>query len=85
MNSLEKNLLDLRHSLSSTKASLLFSIGVGCSIALFFRLLQVIDNKLIIFLVSYFWLVILVSISLKHFFQCTKIQKRIEEAIKNKN
>ena len=60
MNSSEKNLLDLKHSLYSTKAALFFSIDFGGFIALLFGLMQLTDDLLISLLTSVTWLNIFV-------------------------
>ncbi len=82
MNSLEKNLLDLKHSLSSTKASLFFSIGVGGFLAILFGLLQLKTDTLTSILVSAVWLDIFVWISIKYFIRCSKIQEEINNKIR---
>ena len=82
MNSLEKNLLDLKHSLSSTKASLFFSIGVGGFLAILFGLLQLKASTLMSILISIIWLDIFVWISIKYFIECGNIQNIINGKIK---
>ena len=82
MNSQEKNLLDLKHSLYVTKASLFFGIGVGGAIALFFGLKKLNDNFFLSFLVGNVWLIIFVWISIIHFSRCGNIQKELENSLK---
>jgi len=77
MNNKEKNLLDLRHSLYITKASLFFSIGVGGAIALFFGLQQLINDILLSLFVGNIWFIIFVWLSIIHFSRCEKLQKEI--------
>lgn len=84
MNSLEKNLLDLQHSLSLIKASLFFSIGVGGFLAILFGFLQLGINALWSVLISIIWLDIFVWISINHFIKCSKIQDKINEKIQRK-
>ena len=79
MDSLKKNLLDLRHSLSSTKAAIFFSVGFGGFLALLFGLIQLTNEILISFLVSITWLNLFSWIAIKHFAECEKIQKEINE------
>ena len=78
MNSKEKNLLDLKHSLYQTKAALFFSMGLGSAIALFFGIRQLTDDIIFPILISAICLIIFVSIAIKNFAKCNKIQKRIE-------
>ena len=82
MNSKQKNLLDLRHSFYSTKASLFFSIGVGGFIALFFGIKQLIQQNIgLSFLIADIWLIIFVWIAIKNFNECEKIQRKIKDSL----
>ncbi|MEK6820283.1 MAG: hypothetical protein AABX71_01065 [Nanoarchaeota archaeon] len=81
MNSKQKNLLDLKHSLYSTKASLFFSIGVGGAIALFFGIKQLIEEAALPILVANIWFIIFVWVSIIHFNKCEKIQKKIKDSL----
>jgi len=82
MNNKEKNLLDLKHSLYITKASLFFSIGVGGAIALFFGLKELIKDWILPILIADIWLIVFVWISIIHFSRCDNIQKELEEYLK---
>tara|TARA_Y100000310_G_C20478914_1_gene713751 strand:+ start:508 stop:765 length:258 start_codon:yes stop_codon:yes gene_type:complete len=81
MNSEEKNLLDLKHSLYSTKASLFFSIGVGGAIALFFGIKQLVNDTIGPLLTADIWLVVFVWLSIIHFSRCVNIQKEIKKSL----
>ena len=81
----KKNLLDLKHSLYTTKASLFFSIGVGGAIAIFFGLWQLTSDNFLSLLISNIWLIIFVWIAINHFSKCVNIQKELEDSLsKNK-
>jgi len=80
MNSSEKNLLDLKHSLYSTKAALFFSIGFGGFLAILFGLIQLTNDILISTLSSLIWLNVFVWIAIKYFVECSKIQEKINKA-----
>lgn len=84
MNFKEKNLLDLRHSLHSTKASLFFSIGAGGGIALFFGISQLTKEMIVPLLTANIWLIIFVWVSIIHFNECSKIQKEIRASFERK-
>ena len=81
MNSEEKNLLDLKHSLYSTKGALFFSIGIGGAIAIFFGLWQLIEDTKLPILIAEVWIVILGWMSIKYFNRCSEIQIKIEESL----
>ena len=81
MDSIEKNLLDLQHSLYSTKASLFFSIGVGGAIAIFFGIREM-SIKMINVLIPLIWLIPFVWLAINYFVRCSGIQKEIENFIK---
>ena len=81
MNSKEKNLLDLKHSLYSTKASLFFSIGVGGAIAIFFGIKQLIQDTMLSLLVANIWFIIFGWVAIIYFYRCNKIQKEIESSL----
>ena len=84
MDSKEKNLLDLKHSLNSTKASLFFSIGAGGAIALFFGIRQLVENVVLPVLIADIWLIIFVWVSITYFSKCEKIQKEIKNSLKTR-
>ena len=81
MNHLEKNLLDLRHSLSTTKASLFFGIGFGGALALFFGFMQLIEDTFTALLIAEVWLIIFVWRGINYFVECGKIQDEIKNKI----
>lgn len=84
MNSKEKNLLDLKHSLSLTKGALFLSIGIGSSIAIFFGAKQLELSFTNSFIVSTFFLLPFITQSIKHFIICNEIQDSIKSSIRNK-
>ena len=81
MNYKEKNLLDLKHSLNSTKASIFFSIGVGGGIAIFFGIKQLVTDIMIPLLIADIWLIIFVLVAIIHFARCDNIQKELEKSL----
>ncbi len=85
MNSKEKNLLDLKHSLYTTKASLFFSIGVGGAIAIFFGVRQLINDTSLPLLIGNIWLIIFVWVAISHFARCENIQKELEKSLNKKS
>ena len=80
MNSEEKNLLDLQHSLSLTKGALFLSIGIGGSISLFLGLKDTISLKMSIAIISVFSTPFIYKY-IAHFENCKEIQKKIKKEI----
>lgn len=81
MNSKEKNLLDLKHSLSQTKGALFLSIGIGSGIAIFFGGRQIGITTINSFVTSLLFSLGFVYTSIKHFIRCNDIQDKIERSI----
>jgi len=85
MDFLHKNLLDLQHSLFSTKGAILFTLGIGGAISII-SLLNQIDfqnsiPQLIPIVIGIIWFAIFGSLAIKQFSECNKIQKRIKNSI----
>ncbi len=81
---LEKNLLDLQHSLSQTKAALYLSLGIGGGIAIFFGGKQIGIGTLNSFITALFFSLPFIFYSMKNFDRCNRIQRRIYALMKNK-
>ena len=81
MNDLEKNLLDLQHSLFSVKGSIFFGIGIGGSLTLFFGLNQIIKERYISILISLIWVIIFGWITVLQFVKCNQIQEKVKKTI----
>ena len=84
MDNLEKNLLDLRHSLYNTQGALYLSVGIAGGLALFFGSLQLELSPLTAFFISIFFSLPFISISIRKFIECKKIQDKIEKLIMNR-
>lgn len=83
MKAKEKNLLDLQHSLYSTKASVFFSIGIGGAIALFFGIKEMAQEGIVIpILISLIWLIIFAWFAIAYFNECNKIHRKILSVLK---
>jgi len=84
MKAIEKNLLDLQRSLSQTKGSLFFSVGIGSGVAIFFGGKQLGIPPLTSFIIAELFSFLFILRSIQHFTKCGLIQKQIEEYLTSK-
>lgn len=84
MKELEKNLLDLRHSLYQSKAVLFFAVGLGSEISIFFGSLQLEIDAITSSILALMFTILFLNQSFKNFNECYKIQEKIENHVKDK-
>lgn len=82
MEPLEKNLMDLQHSLFSTKGAVLFTIGIGGAISII-ALLKEFAEEPFPLLLGLIWFCIFGALSIIQFSECNKIQNKIKENLKS--
>lgn len=80
MNVKEKNLLDLKHSLSLTKGALFLSIGIGSGIAILLGTKQIGISMIYSLILSIFFASIFIYSSIIHFTKCSNIQNKIKNS-----
>jgi len=83
MDILEKNLLDLQHSLFSTKGAILFTIGIGGAISIISLLNNFAEDPFPL-LLGLIWFIIFGAISIIQFYKCNKIQNRVRKELSKK-
>ncbi|MAH47612.1 hypothetical protein CMI37_17465 [Candidatus Pacearchaeota archaeon] len=84
MDAIEKNILDLQHSLSQSKATLFFNLGIGSGIAIFFGSIQLEILPIKSFIIALLFSLLFINKSIKYFSRCSKIQNYIYKK-QNKN
>lgn len=81
MEKFEKNLLDLKHSLFSTKGSILFTIGIAGGLSILFGSKDFISPNYLRILISIIWILIFGGVAINFFNKCEEIHTNIKEYI----
>lgn len=84
MTPLEKNLLDLRHSLAITRAASYLGLGVGSGLALYIGAIQIGIPQFASLVITTFFIGFFIRYAIRDFDLCKDIQKQISDEIEGK-